>query len=140
YFGDWPWTQPEPSFALSSYLSFTQNFVMAARESMGPHWLAPTWTLALEEHFYVVTPVLFFLVPRRRLLIVMLIVATSAIAFRTATQALGAELATVVLLPARADVLIAGLFLAILTRAAKVNLTKHELTIRVIPVAALVAV
>jgi peptidoglycan/LPS O-acetylase OafA/YrhL len=140
YLGDLPWIESEPSFALSSYLSFTQNFVMAARESIGPHWLAPTWTLALEEHFYVVTPALFFLVPRRRLLVAMLIVAAGAVAFRAATQALGAELATVVLLPARADLLIAGLFLATLMRTAKVDLTKNELKIRVIPLAALAAV
>jgi peptidoglycan/LPS O-acetylase OafA/YrhL len=140
YLGDRPWIEVDAAFTLWSYLSFTQNFVMAARESGGPHWLAPTWTLALEEHFYLVAPVLFFFISRHRLLAVLLIVAAGAVAFRVATQRFGADLATVVLLPARADVLIAGLFLATLMRTTKVDWGKHELCVRVIPLATMAIV
>jgi peptidoglycan/LPS O-acetylase OafA/YrhL len=48
-----------------SYFVFAQNFFMLTRESVGLHWLAPSWTLALEEQFYIFAPLLFLLLPRR---------------------------------------------------------------------------
>jgi hypothetical protein len=39
-----------------SYFTFTQNFVMAWRGEIGTLWLLPTWTLAVEEQFYLLLP------------------------------------------------------------------------------------
>ena len=50
-------------FPLWSYLTFTQNFFMISTDSIGPRWLAPTWTLSVEEQFYIFAPLVFVLVP-----------------------------------------------------------------------------
>lgn len=39
-----------------SYLTFTQNWCMAAEETMGGHFLGITWSLAVEEQFYLFAP------------------------------------------------------------------------------------
>ncbi|WP_139484279.1 acyltransferase family protein [Bradyrhizobium ivorense] len=61
-YGPAPWID-EPFPALS-YFTFTQNF----GGSLGMIWLRPTWTLAVEEQFYLLTPLLVFLLPARLLL------------------------------------------------------------------------
>ncbi|HEY7214949.1 MAG TPA: acyltransferase [Thermoanaerobaculia bacterium] len=48
-----------------SYLTFTQNFVMAERGDFGAVWLSPTWSLAIEEHFYLVLPMAIRFLPAR---------------------------------------------------------------------------
>jgi peptidoglycan/LPS O-acetylase OafA/YrhL len=37
---------------LLSYATFSQNFFVGARGTFGPHWLRITWSLAVEEQFY----------------------------------------------------------------------------------------
>ena len=49
-----------------------------------PAFLAPTWSLALEEQFYVAWPALIFLLPRRRLLAVLASLMLVPLLFRTA--------------------------------------------------------
>ena len=61
------WVDADGAFPIWSYFVFAQNFFMAASDGIGAHWLAPTWTLAVEEHFYLLVPALFFIVPRRRI-------------------------------------------------------------------------
>ncbi|WP_296711363.1 acyltransferase [Rhodoblastus sp.] len=60
-----PWRDANVELPLWSYLLFVQNFAMAAKDSMGAHWLAPTWTLAVEEHFYLAAPAILVFTPRR---------------------------------------------------------------------------
>lgn len=50
---------------LLAYFTFTQNFVMAVRQNFGPEWLAITWSLAIEEQFYLVLPLVIRMSPRR---------------------------------------------------------------------------
>src|SRR5262249_61539231 len=50
-----------------TYLSFTQNFFMARHGAIGSQFLSPTWSLAVEEQFYLVMPLLVPLLPLRRL-------------------------------------------------------------------------
>ena len=53
---------------LGPYLIFTQNIYMALFEDTGASMLGVTWSLAIEEHFYVVFPLLYLALlrlPRR---------------------------------------------------------------------------
>ena len=50
------WMDIGNEFPLWSYLTFTQNFFMISTDSIGPRWLAPTWTLSVEEQFYIFAP------------------------------------------------------------------------------------
>jgi peptidoglycan/LPS O-acetylase OafA/YrhL len=109
------WTDTPVQFPLWSYLTFTQNFLMVREASIGAHWLAPTWTLALEEHFYLIIPALIVFTPARRLPWILAAAGVTAIVLRALLGEAGAQgqFATLVLLPARADILVFGLLAAL---------------------------
>jgi len=44
-----------------------QNNVMAVADTFGGNGLAPTWSFAVEEQFYIVLPFLIFFTPLRHL-------------------------------------------------------------------------
>ncbi|NBX76022.1 MAG: acyltransferase [Proteobacteria bacterium] len=52
------------AFPLWSYFTFTQNWIMGAKNFFGCHWLGVSWSLAVEEQFYLVAPLLFLLMCR----------------------------------------------------------------------------
>ncbi len=52
---------PIPSW---SYPLFLQNFFMATQMTYGPEWLGITWSLAIEEQFYLVLPPIVRFLPR----------------------------------------------------------------------------
>lgn len=43
-----------------SYLSFTQNIFMGIKATLGNRYLSHTWSLALEEQFYLILPLLIY--------------------------------------------------------------------------------
>ena len=86
---------------LWSYFSFTQNIFMGANNSAGAGWLAVTWSLAVEEQFYLFLPFIVWIVPRNRLPLVFLWVAGTAIFLRSSMPGLSAYINT----PWRADAL-----------------------------------
>jgi peptidoglycan/LPS O-acetylase OafA/YrhL len=49
----WLFARPMPMW---SYLSFTQNFAMAWEGTYGARFMSPTWSLAVEEQFYLFLP------------------------------------------------------------------------------------
>ena len=60
----WLFADPLPFW---SYVTFTQNFLQGAGGAWGPNWLAVTWSLAVEEQFYLLLPLIVRLTPPRRL-------------------------------------------------------------------------
>jgi peptidoglycan/LPS O-acetylase OafA/YrhL len=49
-----------------SYALFVQNFFMAFGDQIGSYWNAITWSLAIEEQFYLLVPLLVFVLNRRQ--------------------------------------------------------------------------
>jgi peptidoglycan/LPS O-acetylase OafA/YrhL len=137
-----PWLDTDVEFPLWSYLTFNQVFFMVADQNIGNHWLAPTWTLAFEEHFYLVAPALIVFTPRRWLIPVLLAVTASALCLRLAIYYFGFlnEMAALVLLPMRADIIVCGLLAAVAVKSEGISWTRWIPVLRVAPVAALLAI
>lgn len=128
-----PWTQFKTEFPLWSYLTFTQNICMGFTNDVGAYWLAPTWTLALEEQLYVLLPLVFFLAPRRYWLRILIGVCVLAVILRAivfTTQGI-APIWGLVLLPTRGDVLVMGVIAAIVYNDKSIDLARYDLTLRV---------
>ena len=66
------WLLHEPLMPLWSYATFTQNYLMGTARDTGAFWIAITWSLAVEEQFYLVFPVLVYLIPKRGLVVLAL--------------------------------------------------------------------
>jgi peptidoglycan/LPS O-acetylase OafA/YrhL len=98
--------------------TYTTNFYIAARSS----WEALTyvnhfWSLAIEEHFYLVWPLVVFRFRREVLERICLAVIAVGLVLRIALSLAGvSELSISVLTPCRVDTLIIGALLALLAR------------------------
>lgn len=92
-----------------SFLLHLQNFQMASAGAWGGHWLAPTWSLAVEEQFYLIVPLLIWLIPLRLLPPLLIgLIAISPLARLGIDAAYENKIASYVLLPARWDALFLG--------------------------------
>lgn len=112
--GLFSWTFTDSLFP---YVTFTQNFVAASNGSWGPEWLAPTWSLAVEEQFYLVLPLIIFVCPPRKLPYVLTILILISPACRLAIWTVyDNRWAPYVLLPGRMDSLFSGVLAAWLVR------------------------
>jgi peptidoglycan/LPS O-acetylase OafA/YrhL len=136
-----PWAAEPAPFPLWSYLTFTQTFQMVASNSIGVHALAPTWTLAVEEHFYMVAPLAIVMTPRRWLPTALGLVIAGALGLRIAVQYFGftTTMTSLVMLPWRADILAVGILGAWAVTEKDFPWAKVDLWLRVIPIVALVA-
>lgn len=63
---DWIFQEPLPMW---SYLTFTQNFFYGLRGEFGDPWMDVTWSLAVEEQFYIFLSLFIFLFNKRWLTI-----------------------------------------------------------------------
>ncbi len=121
-----------------SYATFTQNFAMVYEGTFGAHYLGVTWSLAVEEQFYILIPLIVRAASRRQIICILsffIILAPILRYFSPGFQAL-------ILTPWRGDSLLSGALLAILMRdekfTAKVRL--HRVSILVGAVVSLLAV
>lgn len=60
----WLFSEPVPAWV---YAIFGQNFAMAMMDHFGSPWLSATWSLAIEEQFYLFLPLLIRFLPASRL-------------------------------------------------------------------------
>jgi len=102
-FNPWPWW---------SFFTFTQNFFMALDQDFVILWLGITWSLAVEEQFYLFLPLIIRFVPNRLLPYLLIGGCVGAVLLRRELS--GFE--GFVLMPARVDSLFLGVFVAYLTR------------------------
>jgi peptidoglycan/LPS O-acetylase OafA/YrhL len=98
------------------HVLFLQNFWMAFRNSFGQ--LAITWSLAVEEQFYLTLPLLIRILSPRRLLYVLAAGILAAPLLRIAMHALWPDryIPWFVLMPTRADALLLGVAGAVALR------------------------
>lgn len=107
-----------PAFA---YLTLTQNYWAAGAGAFGVIWLSCTWSLAIEEQFYLVTPALVRLTSRRVLSIIVMCAIIAAPLARgwTFFSVRHGPFAAHVLTFTRADVLLYGVGAALIVRNSK---------------------
>jgi peptidoglycan/LPS O-acetylase OafA/YrhL len=101
-----------------SYATFTQNFWMAHLGVFGPSGIGITWSLAIEEQFYLTIPLLVRKVRPRNLVIVLVTVIACAPWLRVLLHSsmVNPGIASYVLMPTRADALCLGVLAALLVR------------------------
>ena len=102
----WLTAAPYPFY---SYLFYIQNFWMSHTADFGPNWLGSTWSLAVEEQFYLILPLLIFLISKKKLPWVLV---TGIILAPICRMLLNPGLSSYVLLPARMDSLLIGVLIA----------------------------
>jgi peptidoglycan/LPS O-acetylase OafA/YrhL len=121
---DWLLARPMPAW---SYLTFTHNLVMAARGDLGCHFLSITWSLGVEEQFYLVLPFVIRFLPRRWLPAAFVVLTALGPALRFAMDQ-RTETPRFAIMPCRLDALMLGVLCAWLLRspAARGWLLRHR--------------
>ncbi len=104
------WTKP-------LYWLYLSNFAITISPDVANDMLGPTWSLAIEEQFYLAWPLLVLVLSRRALLWTCGLGVVLSVASRTAFVTLGADrLWAYVLTPCRMDGLAIGCLVAIVLR------------------------
>lgn len=117
--GAWPWADEwllKPPLPFWSYATFTQNFAMAAANDPGAYWVGITWSLAIEEQFYLVLPFIVAFAPRRFIVGMAITCIVAAPLLRTAFWEAWGWWAAYTLLPSRMENLMCGVLVACLVR------------------------
>jgi peptidoglycan/LPS O-acetylase OafA/YrhL len=109
--GRFSWLLENPLPA-ASYLTFTQNVFMGINNTFGPNWLAPTWSLAVEEQFYFILPIMVWALPGNVLRVAM----AGAVCAAPLLRAPFSQLVGQVEMPMRSDSLLLGSFVALCVR------------------------
>jgi len=118
------------------YLAFAQNIVTAASGVADIEWLRPAWTLAVEEQFYLLLPVLILVTPRKALPWVLAGLWVASTVFRVLVDPIS-DLASHVLLPARMDLFISGVGAA--WALGRLDLSRYLIWIRIAPIPLILA-
>lgn len=97
--------------------TYTSNFYIAAKDSWALSYVSHFWSLAVEEHFYLVWPLVVYSVRRETLERICVGVLAAGLGLRLALALGGmSELSISVLTPCRIDSLVTGALLSVLAR------------------------
>ena len=112
---------PKLDWQFFAHILFLQNMWTIDYVTLAIWWFSHTWSLAVEEQFYLVAPLLVWLLPKKRLATVLLSVILAAPLCRVLVQSLVPAPAWPAyrLMPCRADALAVGMLCAILWRDAR---------------------
>jgi peptidoglycan/LPS O-acetylase OafA/YrhL len=121
-----------------SYLTFTQNFFAAREGNWGAAWMAVTWSLAVEMHFYLLAAVAIYLVPVRYVGVLAVAVIAAAAWLRINGGYSG--FAQLVLTQVRIDMPFAGVLAAWLLFDDRIRsfVARHAATLRIVAVSLIV--
>jgi peptidoglycan/LPS O-acetylase OafA/YrhL len=132
---NWLFNHPHPFW---SYATFTQNVVMATRGSLGASGIGISWSLAIEEQFYLLLPWIIYLTPRRHLpgtLVALILCAPLIRAGLLLSGWRNGGIANFVLMPCRMDTLLLGVLAAWVVREKHLLRTLQENTRSLYPLA-----
>jgi peptidoglycan/LPS O-acetylase OafA/YrhL len=113
HLSDWLLKDSVPTW---SYFAYIQNYLMGARGHFGPNFLGITWSLAIEEQFYLTLPLLVWLLKPRYLggLLIAYVIAGPVI--RYVEYRHSGTFGVYVLTLGRADALLFGVLIAMAYR------------------------
>ncbi|HUA38319.1 MAG TPA: acyltransferase [Candidatus Sulfopaludibacter sp.] len=97
-----------PRYPNWAYAVFLQNFFIAKKQIFGPHWLGTIWSLAIEEQFYLIAPLLIRFLPLRKLPYALAAMIVVIPVLRLYSYLYHPAIFVYVLLPYRADALLMG--------------------------------
>jgi len=95
---------------------YVSNFHYAFKHNLSEGWLNPFWSLAVEEHFYLLWPTVIYLLNRKKAILFSVACIIIATLSRAAFIAYGNHTAPYVLTPCRIDALASGALVALLAR------------------------
>jgi peptidoglycan/LPS O-acetylase OafA/YrhL len=112
------WRLFEQPLPFWTYILFVQNFAMAAANGFGAVWMAGSWSLAVEEQFYLTLPAIIRRVNDRRLFQFAVFAVAGAPVLRALIQRFkfAPSLSNYVLLPTQVDSLAVGVLVMLLWR------------------------
>lgn len=124
YFSPRLFANPMPVW---SYALFVQNIFMGWRRDFGAHWLAMTWTLAIEEQFYLFVPLLIYFLPRKILIMFLTMAILAAPLLRMSVGGFIGLVNT----PFRGDSLLSGALMAVFVRSPTFALAARRNTLMI---------
>ena len=79
---------------LGWYAGYLSNYWFIFHRWQQPNYPGPFWSLAVEEQFYIVVPLIVLIAPRRHLAKILILAAVVAVAYRAGALAFGSDTAT----------------------------------------------